>query len=146
MQFECKFLKLNDLQEEDPCLTYGYFKIRNLDTSIHFFESKNCILFLTLNNLLEFVTLIDLKKSWKFRWVGEGNGSQIYFKHKDNKIELKSDGFTIVIDLIEFVDSLKFDMMKFMNKCIEINQEIVRDPIFNYTQELLQKLSLIILK
>ena len=55
-------------------------------------------------------------------------------------------GFTIVIDLIEFVDSLKFDMMKFMNKCIEINQEIVRDPIFNYTQELMQKLSLIILK
>ena len=120
----------HDLIDEDASLAYGYFEYRSHDHFISFFKKRECMVFITLTSLIDFLSS-NIKIGSKFNWVGDGNGSSISVEIiSHNKIEFLFNCTQIGLEINCLINSIINFLELYLHECIQINPLIIRESGF----------------
>lgn len=120
-------LDVDELKTENASFSLGYFEFSTLDFKVSFFEERQCMVFITLSSLLDFLSN-ELKNGMSYKWVGDGNGTTILVKVADKKrIEFLLDRFSLYVNIDDFAIAVIEYLNSFLTNCINVNPEILNE-------------------
>nr|WP_181718209.1 hypothetical protein [Psychrobacter sp.]QJS05088.1 hypothetical protein [Psychrobacter sp.] len=124
-------IKLNwlfseQLLQEDASLSLGWIEIKTQNKDFLLFEKKLCMLFLTLSDLLEFLS----NDNRNFNWVGV-DGSDIYSLTKYREILIiQKEGEKFILDYTSFRESIIKTSTNLINYLLKNNLRVKEESAF----------------
>ena len=119
---------IQNLTEEGASLSLGWFEFYHNGLSISFFKERKCMLFLTLTNLIDFLSSENVNNS--FKWVCEDDGSVYVLKRKDKYLQIENRSVLIKINY-DLFKSVVFDAsLNMKNNILSKNPHIREEGAF----------------
>ena len=124
-------IKLNwlfseQLLQEDASLSLGWIEIKTQNKDFLLFEKNLCMLFLTLSDLLEFLS----NNNRSFNWVGV-DGSDIYSLTKYREILIiQKEGEKLILDYTSFRESIIKTSTNLINYLLKNNSRVKEESAF----------------
>jgi len=124
----------NDIYEVDASISLGWFEITSEETVIYFFKQRLCMVFLTLNRLMEYLRNAA-QRNKDFQWVGEDNGYFYRLNLKKDRLEISFEEFVINVDFEKFKRAIIKSVDSFLEITRSKNVSIINESAYIDLQE-----------
>jgi hypothetical protein len=128
--FKIHVKQQEDLLEEDASLSLGWFELSMKGANIELFRDGYCLVFITLDSLIEQLNALEGKKNSEKRWVGEDHGTVIKLSRDKIMLSMATSEGKICLPFEQFKDAVLQESKNFVDSCIKANPSINTESAF----------------
>ncbi len=128
--FKVHMKQQEDLLEEDASLSLGWFELSMKGANVEFFRDGYCLVFLTLDSLIEHLYALEGKKNSEKRWVGEDHGTVVKLSREKVMLSMATPEGKIFLPFDQFKDAVVQESKDFVNSCLKANPSIKDESAF----------------
>ena len=128
--FKVHMKQQEDLLEEDASLSLGWFELSMKGANVEFFRDGYCLVFLTLDSLIEQLNALEDNKNSEKRWVGEDHGTVIKLSRDKIMLSMATPEGKIFLPFDQFRDAVVQESKVFVDSCLKANSSIKDESAF----------------